>query len=173
MSAAAPPAGSAPRLVEANWWWQAHQKSKIRLIVDGRDGEVSRVRVRQSGVILQHRTEGPAASGCLDPRLDASKTSRPARLRKKIAGARPLRIVKFALPVFHHAGYFKHVLALLQCVCKKCSEALLKPEERAKHLAMRKGRAPEAGASTSAVLERCKAATRCPHCGARNGPVRE
>ena len=26
-------------------------------------------------------------------------------------------IVKFALPVFH-AGYFKHVLAALQCVCR-------------------------------------------------------
>ena len=50
-------------------------------------------------------------------------------------------VVKLALPVFH-AGYFKHVLALLQCVCKSCSRALLHPDERAKML--RAMRSPQA-----------------------------
>ena len=118
----------------------------------------------------------PAPNGCLDPRLGAASKSSPPcpTCGKKIDQcAGHYGVVKLALPVFH-AGYFKHVLALLQCVCKQCSRALSKPEERRKQLhAMRTARDVLAKQGIhKRVLDQCKSVTKCPHCGARNGPVR-
>ena len=83
--------------------------------------------------------------------------------------------MRLELPVFH-VGYFKHVLTILQCVCKECSRALVSPIERAKLL--RQMRDPRADALRKQslykrVVDRCKAASKCPYCGARNGPVRK
>ena len=135
-----------------------------------------------------------------------------------------------------HVGYFKHVLTILQCVCKECSRALVHPQERTTLLrrmrdpradALRKqalykrvvgrgaafrgrfdasvarARAFREAASSAlramiarpsmgrheletaergafgssrarpAQVDRCKAASKCPYCGARNGPVRK
>ena len=134
-----------------------------------------------------------------------------------------------------HVGYFKHVLTILQCVCKECSRALVHPQERTTLLrrmrdpradALRKqalykrvvGRGAACDAASTrawrarafrdtassalramiarprmgrnefetaergacgssrarpAQVDRCKAASKCPYCGARNGPVRK
>jgi DNA-directed RNA polymerase III subunit RPC1 len=41
--------------------------------------------------------------------------------------------IQLELPVFH-AGYFKHTLTIMQCICKKCSRVLVPPANRAKML---------------------------------------
>ena len=42
-------------------------------------------------------------------------------------------VLKLALPVFH-VGYFKHLLNILQCICKDCSKLLLSEDERQRFL---------------------------------------
>ena len=37
------------------------------------------------------------------------------------------------LPIFH-VGYFKHVIAILQCVCKTCARVMVPEEERRTYL---------------------------------------
>ena len=177
MSAAAPPAGARPRLVEPNSSGGKRIKEvRFGLLSTDEMEKLAEFECDNRELYTPAPDRRPATNGCLDPRLGAaSKTSPPCpTCGKKIDQcAGHYGIVKFALPVFH-AGYFKHVLALLQCVCKKCSRALLKPEERAKQLrAMRNARdVLQKQGIHKRVLDRCKAATRCPHCGARNGPVR-
>ncbi|KAH8071381.1 DNA-directed 5'-3' RNA polymerase [Aureococcus anophagefferens] len=109
----------------------------------------------------------PAPSGCLDLRLGAAN--------KQTACAGHFGVVRLELPVFH-VGYFKHVLTILQCVCKECSRALVHPQERTTLLRrMRDPRGDALGkqALYKRVVDRCKAASKCPYCGARNGPVRK
>lgn len=73
----------------------------------------------------------PAAGGCLDARLGApNKATACATCHKKVDQcAGHFGYVRLELPVFH-IGYFKHVLTILQCVCKVCARALLSPAER-------------------------------------------
>ncbi|KAH8071284.1 DNA-directed 5'-3' RNA polymerase [Aureococcus anophagefferens] len=117
----------------------------------------------------------PAPNGCLDLRLGAAN--------KQTACAGHFGVVRLELPVFH-VGYFKHVLTILQCVCKECSRALVHPQERTTLL--RRMRDPRAdalrkqalykrvvGRGAACDVDRCKAASKCPYCGARNGPVRK
>ena len=49
-----------------------------------------------------------------------------------------------------HVGYFKHVLTILQCVCKECSRALVHPQERTTLL--RRMRDPRADALRKQAL---------------------
>ena len=171
---AAPPATARPRLVEPNSSGGKRIKEvRFGLLSTDEMEKLAEFECDNRELYTPAPDRRPATNGCLDPRLGAaSKTSPPCpTCGKKIDQcAGHYGIVKFALPVFH-AGYFKHVLALLQCVCKKCSRALLKPEERAKQLrAMRNARdVLQKQGIHKRVLDRCKAATRCPHCGARNG----
>ena len=58
-------------------------------------------------------------------------------------------VVRLELPVFH-VGYFKHVLTILQCVCKECSRALVHPQERTTLL--RRMRDPRADALRKQAL---------------------
>lgn len=81
--------------------------------------------------------------------------------------------VQLELPVFH-AGYFKHTLVILQCICKKCSRVLLPIEERKTYLS--KMTNPRSDAFAKALLskkitEACKKTSRCPHCGNANGNI--
>jgi DNA-directed RNA polymerase beta' subunit len=85
--------------------------------------------------------------------------------------------IKLVLPVFH-LGYLKPMIAVLQCICKTCSRALVPPVERARtikqmahplvaHDHVRKM------AAVKRVVERCKKMRECPHCGALNGLVKK
>jgi hypothetical protein len=79
--------------------------------------------------------------------------------------------VQLELPVFH-AGYFKHTLQILQCICKRCSRVLLAPDDRKSYLA--KISSKRADAFTKALLSKkitevCKKISRCVHCGYANG----
>ncbi|KAJ1442576.1 hypothetical protein B484DRAFT_390049, partial [Ochromonadaceae sp. CCMP2298] len=75
--------------------------------------------------------------------------------------------IQLELPVFH-AGYFRHTLVVLQCVCKRCARVMLASEERAGFL--RKLQAPYVdalmrGGIFKRIVELCKRTSRCPYCG--------
>ncbi|CAM9945793.1 unnamed protein product, partial [Phaeothamnion confervicola] len=118
----------------------------------------------------------PASHGCLDRRLGVSdKHSVCTTCQKKISEcAGHYGHILLELPVFH-IGYFKHTLALLQCICKTCSRVLLPQALRITFL--HKMRAAWADSLRRAsifkkIADKCKKATRCPHCGAANSTVK-
>jgi DNA-directed RNA polymerase III subunit RPC1 len=83
--------------------------------------------------------------------------------------------VQLEMPVFH-AGYFKHTLAILQCICKQCSKVLLPLDDRASLL--RKITNPKSDALIKSaifkkIVETCKKASRCQHCDYANGVVKK
>ncbi|GAA6004779.1 hypothetical protein JCM11491_002226 [Sporobolomyces phaffii] len=83
--------------------------------------------------------------------------------------------IKLVLPVFH-IGYFKHVLGILQCICKTCSRILLDETQHRKFLAS--FRRPNLDTLTIAALSKqlsalCRKCTTCHYCGAINGVVKK
>ena len=92
--------------------------------------------------------------------------------RKKLSDcAGHFGYIQLELPVFH-AGYFRHTLTILQCICKSCSRVLLGPEDRASFL--KKVKSPSLDALLRAaifkrVTELCKRSSTCPYCGFANG----
>jgi DNA-directed RNA polymerase III subunit RPC1 len=75
-----------------------------------------------------------------------------------------------------HVGYFKHVLHVLQCICKSCSRVLLPVSTR--ETILHQLRKPETDSMDRAaqyrrVLALCKKVQTCMHCGAPNGTVRK
>ena len=82
--------------------------------------------------------------------------------------------LRLELPVFH-IGYFKHVLQILSCICKKCSAVLLEDGEARRHLrSFRSGRLERLGRAAlfKQILDRCKRTKVCDKCGAYNGTVK-
>ena len=129
--------------------------------------------------LYQLPLRSPAKNGCLDTRLGAAtKAAICGTCRKKMDQcAGHFGVVKLAMPVFH-AGYFKHVVTLLQCICKSCSRCLLSDADRESYLRKMRRKKPFMDALKKAsifkrVVERCKQVHRCPHCKAANGPVRK
>ena len=85
--------------------------------------------------------------------------------------------IQLVLPVFH-LGYFKPLIATLQCICKTCSRVLMpRPSERAE--TMRQMATRSSPTTTCAARRRqarrraCKKVRECPHCGALNGLVKK
>uniref|UniRef100_A0A7S1BRD5 DNA-directed RNA polymerase subunit n=1 Tax=Corethron hystrix TaxID=216773 RepID=A0A7S1BRD5_9STRA len=121
-------------------------------------------------------SRAPAPGGCLDPRLGVSdKVSSCKTCGRKLQDcAGHFGHIPLALPVFH-IGFFKHILSMLQCICKGCSRILLAEPERMKYL--KKFRHPRtdvlARASiTKKVIAACKKNYICPHCHKLNGTVK-
>ncbi|KAJ3391532.1 hypothetical protein HDU92_008981 [Lobulomyces angularis] len=84
-------------------------------------------------------------------------------------------VVRLVLPVFH-VGYFKHMLTLLQNICKTCSKVLLEEPQRRSYL--KKIRSPNIdGVQRKDILKNlnvaCKKVSVCPHCKAINGTVKK
>ena len=83
--------------------------------------------------------------------------------------------IKLALPAFH-VGYLKHIIEVLNCICKDCSRVLLDEVERRRYL--RSMRRPDMdtlrkGAVTKKILDDCRKKKTCPYCGALQGTVRK
>lgn len=83
--------------------------------------------------------------------------------------------IKLVLPVFH-VGFFKHVVSILQMVCKSCSRILLEEPDRRKFL--RRFRRPglenlQRTQTFKAVNTAARKTLYCPHCGATNGTVKK
>lgn len=166
--------------------------------------EIQRVAQLQvsSRVLFQMPDRRAAAHGCMDPRLGISdKMSHCKTCHKKLTDcAGHFGYIQLELPVFH-AGYFKHTLTLLQCICKKCSRVLVSPQLRqqllkriatgnvdalARAALFKKVRARAASAHTHSVpptsplppraaqvIEQCKRSPICPYCNYSNGVVKK
>ena len=82
--------------------------------------------------------------------------------------------LKLALPIFH-VGYFKHTVAILQCICKTCSRVLLNEEDRQRHLRKTSvNREPSQNLKIlKAIIDDCKKMHTCCYCGAYNGTVKK
>ena len=79
--------------------------------------------------------------------------------------------IQLELPLFH-AGYFRHTLTILQCICKRCSRILLPPVERQEFL--KKMRNPKIDALVRSsifkkIVDTCKHGSMCPYCRYPNG----
>ena len=95
--------------------------------------EIQRVAQVQvsSRVLFQMPDRRAAPHGCMDPRLGISDKMSHCRtcLKKLTDCSGHFGFIQLELPVFH-AGYFKHTLTLMQCICKKCSRVLVSPQLR-------------------------------------------
>ncbi|KAI5116058.1 hypothetical protein M0805_002844 [Coniferiporia weirii] len=83
--------------------------------------------------------------------------------------------IKLALPVFH-IGYFKHIISILQCICKTCARVLLDEPERRVYL--KRFRRPNLeNIQRTALIKAVNALSRkvvyCPYCAATNGAVKK
>lgn len=83
--------------------------------------------------------------------------------------------INLQLPVYH-AGYFKHTITILQCICKKCSSVLLEPDVKLNYL--KKLRNPTIGSLIrgsifKTIVELCKKITYCSYCKFQNGKIKK
>ena len=79
--------------------------------------------------------------------------------------------IRLELPVFH-VGYVKHLVGILQCVCKSCARVMV-PEDERRHF-LRRLRSPRTEVNVrralfKKLLDRCKRHKACPHCGEIQG----
>jgi len=119
----------------------------------------------------------PLPNGVLDTRLGvSSKQLVCATCSNKLADcAGHFGYMKLELPVFH-IGYFKHIVVILQSICKTCAAVMLPELERQQFL--RKFRNPNMERLHRQKLakklsDRCKRLKICPSCGAYNGTVKK
>ena len=83
--------------------------------------------------------------------------------------------IKLALPAFH-VGYLKHIIEVLNCICKDCSRVLLAEDERRRFL--RSMRRPgmdtlQRTGLSKKIMDECRKKKTCPYCSALNGTVRK
>jgi len=76
----------------------------------------------------------PQTGGPLDLRLGVSEKGRVCETCKEDLVSCPghFGFVQLELPVFH-VGYFKHIINVLQAICKECSRILLNEDDRVKY----------------------------------------
>jgi DNA-directed RNA polymerase III subunit RPC1 len=130
-----------------------------------------------NSALLQQPQRTPAENGCLDPRLGVSqKRSICATCNNNLADcAGHFGYIHLELPVFH-AGYIKHTLTILQCICKGCSRVLLSPEDRSYYLMkLRDGKndALYRAGVFKKIVDACKRIHKCPRCEKPNGVVKK
>jgi len=122
-------------------------------------------------------SRSPALHGCMDQRLGISdKMAHCKTCYKKLTDcAGHFGYIQLELPVFH-AGFFKHTLTIMQCVCKKCARVLIPREDRTSYL--RRMRDPKIDALGRAaifkkVVDLCKRQLNCQYCSYANGVVKK
>jgi DNA-directed RNA polymerase III subunit RPC1 len=146
--------------------------------------KVAEVRVANRTIFsppsAQNPQRHPATDGCMDPRMGVSGKSNPDKCEtcgKNLANcAGHFGYIQLELPVFH-AGFFKHTLTILQCICKRCSKVMLSTQER-DEIRARLHNGSNKGALFKAqqfkkVVDSCKSTYRCPSCGYSNGVVKK
>ena len=119
----------------------------------------------------------PVENGVLDPRLGISGRSMDcATCHGKLTECSGhFGYIKLELPVFH-IGYFKHVMAILQCICKNCSKVLQSDSEREFFIDKFKNPNLDVNRRVAVfkkLVETCKRVRVCPFCKERNGTVKK
>jgi DNA-directed RNA polymerase III subunit RPC1 len=161
------PISSAPKRIS---------KIQFSTLTSGDIQKFSEIEV-SSRELFQMPTRAPAPYGCMDARLGISdKRSVCQTCNKKLIDcAGHFGYIPLELPVFH-AGYFKHTLIIMQCICKQCSRILLPLDERQAFL--KKIRNPNIdafgrGNLFKKIVTLCKRNTVCPYCHYSNGVVKK
>ncbi|KZS94039.1 beta and beta-prime subunits of DNA dependent RNA-polymerase [Sistotremastrum niveocremeum HHB9708] len=119
----------------------------------------------------------PVKNGVLDRRLGTTDKSAFC----ETCGQSPADCVghyayiKLTLPVFH-IGFFKHVITILQEICKSCGRVLLSEPDRRMYL--KRFRRPglenlQRQGLCKAVNTAARKIVYCPYCGATNGAVKK
>lgn len=128
-------------------------------------------------LLYNNGSKRPATNGVLDLRLGTSqKDSKCETCGQGLAECvGHFGYIDLKLPVFH-VGYFRYIVNILQCICKKCSRILLSPVDRYTFgLRLQK---PELGylekkALQKTINERCKKTKYCFFCKSYNGTVKK
>jgi DNA-directed RNA polymerase III subunit RPC1 len=123
-----------------------------------------------------YKNKIPVPHGALDRRLGISdKQSECETCGLKLAECSGhFGVLNLELPVFH-VGYFKALVQLLNCICKECARVLIadKAEERCTLLKRIRQEGAVKAALVKGLFEKARKVTCCPHCNARNGPVKK
>ncbi|XP_026193034.1 DNA-directed RNA polymerase III subunit RPC1 [Cyclospora cayetanensis] len=121
-------------------------------------------------------TSTPHPFGVLDLRLGPNRSDAACQTcgRSILQCAGHWGHARLEVPVFH-CGYFKYILQILYCLCKRCGTLLLSPEAKARTL-MRMRRFKDDPIMKRVLFRRtveaCKKTTRCPECEAPQGVLK-
>lgn len=82
--------------------------------------------------------------------------------------------IDLQLPVFH-VGYFRFILSILSCICKRCSRFLLRDSADVFRMKIRRPELSylEKKSIHKDIVAKCKKIKICPHCKFINGSVRK
>ena len=82
--------------------------------------------------------------------------------------------IDLQLPVFH-VGYFRFILSILNCICKRCARFLLPGSADAFRAKIRRPDLSylEKKSLHKEIVTKCKKVKQCPHCKFMNGTVRK
>lgn len=137
----------------------------------------SEVEVQTRDLYDLEKGRAPKVSGALDTRMGtSSNSSECATCHGNLALCHGhFGHVRLALPVFH-VGYFKQIIAVLQCICKSCSAVLL--TEQAKRQFLAELRRPNQDnlrrmKTIKRIVDQCKKQRRCLKCNHINGVVKK
>jgi DNA-directed RNA polymerase III subunit RPC1 len=122
-------------------------------------------------------TRRPAVGGVLDRHLGTSRRGETCDTCGKVTRLCPghFGYIQLEMPCFH-IGYFKHVVHILQCICKTCSRILLTVREQDVHRQKLSESLHDSRTQSNMFKElcgRCKRVKVCPHCNAPNGQVKK
>ncbi|CAK5263000.1 unnamed protein product [Mycena citricolor] len=119
----------------------------------------------------------PVKDGVLDRRLGTSDKSAFCETcgQSAVNCVGHYAYIKLTLPVFH-VGFFKHTIAVLQCICKTCARVLL--DETDRRVYIKRFRRPnleniQRQAISKAVNTMARKVVHCPYCAATNGTVKK
>ncbi|KAJ6543970.1 hypothetical protein B0H19DRAFT_1169181 [Mycena capillaripes] len=119
----------------------------------------------------------PVKDGVLDRRLGTSDKNAYCETcgQSSVNCVGHYAYIKLAMPVFH-IGFFKHTIAILQCICKTCARVLL--EEPDRRVFIKRFRRPnlenmQRQSITKAVNTMARKVVHCPYCTATNGAVKK
>ncbi|XP_074596921.1 RNA polymerase III subunit A isoform X2 [Brevipalpus obovatus] len=124
----------------------------------------------------QSKRNCAAPYGVLDPRLGDQNGMKCESCGDSLADCiGHFGHIKLAMPVYH-TGYFRFILAILQCICKKCSRILLPNDLQVKNKA--RLLRPDLSyldkkAIYKDICDKCKKIKVCQYCHFANGAVKK
>eukprot|EP01054_Gregarina_sp_Poly1_P006220 Gregarina_sp_Poly_1__6219@NODE_329_length_9477_cov_82_111477_g279_i0_p1_GENE_NODE_329_length_9477_cov_82_111477_g279_i0NODE_329_length_9477_cov_82_111477_g279_i0_p1_ORF_typecomplete_len1682_score254_39RNA_pol_Rpb1_5/PF04998_17/2_6e123RNA_pol_Rpb1_2/PF00623_20/2_2e69RNA_pol_Rpb1_1/PF04997_12/5_9e68RNA_pol_Rpb1_3/PF04983_18/7_5e03RNA_pol_Rpb1_3/PF04983_18/3_2e29RNA_pol_Rpb1_4/PF05000_17/1e24Ribosomal_S14/PF00253_21/9_5e03Ribosomal_S14/PF00253_21/0_48_NODE_329_length_9477_cov_82_111477_g279_i036018 len=142
----------------------------------------SNVRVTHPSMYMVGQATRPAPFGVLDLHLGANRADRNKEVgRCQTCGGGwdecvgHWGYVKLPVPVFH-AGYFKHLISILYCVCKACGKLLLSEEEAGRFLRRMRRNKNDAIVRKrifKSLVNTAKKINRCAECDQPQGMIRK
>lgn len=125
---------------------------------------------------LYNNLEQGEKHGPLDARMGVSEKGKTCEtcFKKILDCPGHFGFIKLDVPIFH-IGFFKYALNVLQCICKNCSNVLLKSDEKEKtRIKLSKKNLPQNAKFNyfKKIIESCKKVRICEKCKSYNGVVK-